>query len=80
MPEFVGDLVRLDMDVIFAAAPEVVAAVRNATTGIPIVALDLESDPVAKGYFKSLARPSGNVTRMFLDIPELSGKQMGLLK
>jgi len=40
----------------------------------------LESDPVAKGYVKSLARPGGNITGMFLDIPELSGKQVGLLK
>jgi putative tryptophan/tyrosine transport system substrate-binding protein len=80
MPEVAGDLLRLNMTVIFAAAPEAVAAVRNATTSIPIVALDLESDPVAKGYVKSLARPGGNMTGMFLDIPELSGKQVGLLK
>jgi putative tryptophan/tyrosine transport system substrate-binding protein len=40
----------------------------------------LESDPIAKGYVKSLARPGGNITGMFLDIPELSGKQVGLLK
>ena len=33
-----------------------------------------------KGYVKSLARPGGNMTGMFLDLPELSGKQMGLLK
>jgi len=71
IPEFAGDLVRLNMNVIFAASPEAVAAVRNATTSIPIVGLDLESDPVAKGYVKSLARPG-----MFLDIPELSGKQV----
>jgi hypothetical protein len=31
----------------------------------------LESDPLAKGYVKSLARPGGNMTGMFLDIPEL---------
>jgi putative ABC transport system substrate-binding protein len=80
MPEFAGDLVRLNMKVIFAVTPEAVAAVKEATTNIPIVALDLESDPVAKGYVKSLARPGGNMTGMFLDIPELSGKQMGLLK
>ena len=41
--------------------------------------MDLESDPVAKGYVKSFARPGGNVTGMFLDIPELIGKQLGLL-
>jgi len=80
MPEFAGDLVQLHMNVIFAAAPEAVVAVRNATTSIPIVGLDLESDPVAKGYVKSLARPGGNITGMFLDIPELSGKQVALLK
>jgi putative tryptophan/tyrosine transport system substrate-binding protein len=80
MPEVAGDLVRLNVKVIFSAAPEAVAAVRNATTSIPIVALDLESDPVAKGYVQSLARPGGNMTGTFLDIPELSGKQVGLLK
>jgi putative tryptophan/tyrosine transport system substrate-binding protein len=45
-----------------------------------VVALDLESDPVAKGYVQSVGRPGGNITGMFLDIPELSGKQLGLLK
>jgi putative ABC transport system substrate-binding protein len=79
-PQGAGDLVRLNVSVIFAATPEAVAAARNATTSIPIVALDLESDPVAKGYVKGLARPGGNMTGMFLDIPELSGKQVGLLK
>jgi putative tryptophan/tyrosine transport system substrate-binding protein len=41
---------------------------------------DLESDPIAKGYVKTIARPGGNLTGMFLDLPELSGKQIGLLK
>jgi putative tryptophan/tyrosine transport system substrate-binding protein len=80
MIEVAGDLVRLNMNVIFASTPDAVVAVRNATTSIPVVALDLESDPLAKGYVKSLARPGGNMTGMFLDIPELSGKQVGLLK
>ena len=44
------------------------------------MAIDLESDPIAKGYVKSLARPGGNMTGMFLDLPEVSGKQIGLLK
>jgi putative ABC transport system substrate-binding protein len=80
LPEAAGDLVRLNVNVIFAAAPFAIAAASNATNSIPIVAIDLESDPVAKGYVKSLARPGGNVTGMFLDIPELSGKQLGLLE
>jgi putative ABC transport system substrate-binding protein len=80
MAEAAGDLVRRNASVIFAGAPEAVAAARDATTSIPIVAVDLESDPLAKGYVKSLARPGGNMTGMFLDLPELSGKQVGLLK
>jgi putative ABC transport system substrate-binding protein len=72
-------MVRLKVNVIFAV-PDALAAARNATTSIPIVALDLESDPLAKGYIKSLARPGGNLTGVFLDLPELSGKQVGLLK
>jgi putative ABC transport system substrate-binding protein len=78
--EAAGDLVRHNVNVIAALSPAPAAAARNATASIPIVALDLESDPLATGYVKSLARPGGNVTGMFLDLPELSGKQVGLLK
>jgi putative ABC transport system substrate-binding protein len=80
MLEAASDLVRLKVNVIFAGTPEAGAAARNATTSIPIVGVDLESDPLAMGYVKSLARPGGNFTGMFLDLPELSGKQIGLLK
>jgi putative tryptophan/tyrosine transport system substrate-binding protein len=44
------------------------------------VGTDFENDPIVKGYARTLARPGGNITGMFLDIPELSGKQVGLLK
>jgi putative tryptophan/tyrosine transport system substrate-binding protein len=80
LPQAAADLVRLNVTVIFAAAPEALDAASNATTRIPVVGIDLESDPVAKGYVKSLARPDGDVTGIFLDIPELSGKHVGLLK
>jgi len=40
MPELAGDLVRLNINVIFAPTPEAGAAVKNATTTIPVVALD----------------------------------------
>ena len=80
LPQAATDLVRRSVNAIFAAAPAAVAAVSKATTSIPVVGIDLESDPVAKGYVTSLARPGGNITGMFLDIPELSGKQLVLLK
>jgi putative tryptophan/tyrosine transport system substrate-binding protein len=77
LKEAAGDLVRLEVNVIFAGYPEALIAARDATSSVPTVAVDLESDPVAMGYIKSLARPGGNLTGMFLDLPELSGKQVG---
>ena len=47
---------------------------------IPIVALDLESDPIATGLVRSLNRPGGNVTGLFLDLPELTGKWLQILR
>src|SRR5882672_4246052 len=75
-----ADLVQTKPDVIFARGPAAVAAAVQATTTIPIVAVDLESDPVALGYAKTLARPGGNVTGVFLDLPELSAKQLQLFR
>jgi len=74
------ELVRLNMDAILAVSPAAVTAAAQATKSTPIVAIDLESDPKASGFAASLARPGGNVTGLFLDVPELSGKWIELLK
>jgi ABC-type uncharacterized transport system substrate-binding protein len=79
-PERAADLIRLQVEVIFARGPDALAAAKNATTSVPVVAVDFESDPLAMGFVKNLARPGGNVTGVFLDLPEVSGKQMELLK
>jgi putative ABC transport system substrate-binding protein len=76
--EFARELVALKCRVIFASNPYAIRAVLRATSTIPIVGIDLESDPVASGLAKSLARPGGNFTGFFLDIPELAGKQIEL--
>ena len=78
--EFARELVALKCSVILATAPYAIRAVMSATSTIPIVGIDLESDPVASGWVQSLARPGGNFTGFFLDIPELGGKQIELLK
>jgi putative ABC transport system substrate-binding protein len=78
--EFANEMVGLKCDVIMAAAPYAIDAAIRATTTIPIVGLDLESDPVANRWARSLARPGGNLTGIFLDLPELGGKQIELLK
>mgnify|MGYP001236347561 FL=1 len=75
-----NDLVRAKVDAILAIAPPGVSAAAKATTSIPIVANDMESDPIARGYAASLARPGGNITGLFLDFPEMGGKWIQLLK
>jgi putative tryptophan/tyrosine transport system substrate-binding protein len=68
--EFANEMVGLKCDVIMAAAPYAIDAAIRATTTIPIVGLDLESDPVGNRWARSLARPGGNLTGIFLDLPE----------
>src|SRR5262245_27587349 len=77
---FAGELVALNCNLIFAAGPYSIQALKKATSTIPLVAIDLESDPVANGWAASIARPGGNLTGFFLDLPELGGKQLELLK
>jgi ABC-type uncharacterized transport system substrate-binding protein len=74
------ELVSLNVDAILAVSPAGVRAAARATESIPIVAIDLETDPTAAGFAASLGRPGGNVTGLFLDLPELSGKWIQLLK
>jgi len=80
LPAATTALVQDRPDVILARGPAAVAAAARATTTIPIVAVDLESDPLALGYAKTLARPGGNVTSVFLDLPDLSAKQLQLFR
>jgi ABC-type uncharacterized transport system substrate-binding protein len=78
--EYARELVGLKCNVIFASNPYAIRSVLKATSTIPTVGIDLESDPVASGLAKNLARPGGNFTGFFLDIPELGGKQIELLR
>jgi putative ABC transport system substrate-binding protein len=68
------------MDVILAIASGSLVAARQASQTVPIVALDLESDPIATGAARSLNRPGGNVTGIFLDAPEIAGKWIQIMR
>ena len=68
------------MDVIIAIASGSLIAARHASPTVPIVALDLESDPIATGAARSLNRPGGNVTGIFLDAPEITGKWIQIIR
>jgi len=74
------ELVERKVDVILAASLPAVNAARSATTTTPIVALDLESDPIGSGLINSLSQPGGQVTGIFFDFPEFSKKWLELLK
>jgi ABC-type uncharacterized transport system substrate-binding protein len=79
LPALATDLVNHRVDAILAAGPPAVQAARGATTSIPVIAIDLESDPVASGLVASLARPGGNATGVFLDFPDFSAKCLQML-
>lgn len=74
LARFAEELVRIKVDVLVVAARPAIEAAKAATRDIPIIALDLESDPVASGYVASLAVPGGNITGLFLDAPSLAAK------
>src|SRR5215204_5336610 len=46
----VAEMINAKVDLILVSGPEVLRAFRSATPMIPIVAVDLESDPVASGF------------------------------
>jgi putative ABC transport system substrate-binding protein len=79
LPALATELVHLKVDVIVTAGPLVTHAAKEATVTIPIV-MAQDPDPVGNGFVASLARPGGNITGLSRIAPELSGKQMELLK
>ena len=73
------ELAGARLDAIVAVSPSGVDAARDATRTTPIVAIDLETDPVAAGWVASLARPGGNVTGVFFDVDDFAAKCLQIL-
>jgi putative tryptophan/tyrosine transport system substrate-binding protein len=82
-PERVSDIaaefVRLNVDIIATSGTQIVAALKQATSTIPIV-FAVAGDPVGNGLVASLARPGGNVTGLSLLQAETAGKRLELLR
>ena len=79
LKEFAGELVRLKVDVIVAAASAGTQAAKDATASIPICFINT-GDPVGQGFVASHARPGGNITGFSFDAsPEITAKQLQLL-
>ena len=80
VPGYLADLLALRVRALVVVGPYILKIAKSAGTDTPILAIDLESDPVAAGFVTSLARPGGNVTGTFLDQASFSGKWLELLK
>jgi putative tryptophan/tyrosine transport system substrate-binding protein len=80
LPDLARELIAVEIAALIAVSPPGVRAASQATKAVPIVAVDLESDPVASGWAESLARPGRNVSGVFLDLPEFSGKCLQILR
>ena len=79
LPALAAELLRLKVEIIVSAGPTVTRAVKQANVTIPIV-MGFDDDPVGSGFVASLARPGGNITGLSALSPDLSGKQLELLK
>jgi putative ABC transport system substrate-binding protein len=80
LPNLVRELLRRKIAALVVIGPRALRAAKDVTDSVPIVAIDLETDPVAAGYAHSLAQPGGNVTGLFLDQPGLTGKWLELIR
>jgi putative ABC transport system substrate-binding protein len=77
-PSLAAELVRLQVDVIVASGAAL-PALKQATSTIPVV-MGGDSDPVGRGYVRSLGHPGGNFTGLSLQSVETVGKRLELLK
>jgi putative tryptophan/tyrosine transport system substrate-binding protein len=75
-----AELVASKIDILLPMGGLTLAlAAHAAAANIPIATFDFELDPVESGLLKNLAHPGGNVTGIFLDLPDLSTLWLELL-
>ena len=79
LPGLALELVKLKVDVLYAVTIGPINALKAVAGAIPIVAADLQVDPIASGFAASFPRPGGNITGLFLDAPGIAGKWLQAL-
>jgi ABC-type uncharacterized transport system substrate-binding protein len=77
--ERAAELVRMNVDVIFATSSTEVGAAKEMTKTIPIV-FATHADPVGTGHVTSLPRPGGNITGLSVMQSDLTAKALAILK
>jgi putative ABC transport system substrate-binding protein len=75
----VGELTRLNVDVIVTRGTPAALAAKNAARPTPVVMAGA-GDPVSAGIVAQLGRPGGNVTGLSSLIPDLNAKRIELLR
>ncbi len=80
LPTVVAEVIGEGANVLIVVGADAVRSAARATSTVPIVAIDLETDPVRTGLISSYSRPGGNVTGLFLDLPSLATKWIELLR
>jgi putative tryptophan/tyrosine transport system substrate-binding protein len=75
-----AELIDEKVDVIVSIGTAALLVARSATSSVPIVAHDLDTDPVAGGVIQSLSHPGGNITGFFFAFPEFRKKWVEVLK
>lgn len=80
LPMLVAELVGLGVEVLVVVGLAAVKAALSTAPSTPVVATDLETDPVKAGLISSWAKPGGNMTGLFLDQASLTGKWLELLR
>jgi putative ABC transport system substrate-binding protein len=79
LQEAAAELVRMNVDVIFATSSTETERARQATNTIPIV-FATHADPVGLGHVASLSRPGGNITGLSVAQSDFTGKSVEILK
>ena len=80
LPILARELIGLDPQIVVAVSTAAARSLQAAGATMPIVAHDLETDPVASGLIESYGRPGGTVTGVFFDFPEIRAKWLELLQ
>jgi putative ABC transport system substrate-binding protein len=78
LSELATELMRMNIDAIFAGGDLAAQVAKQATETIPIVVIT--DDILGAGVVASLSRPGGNVTGLTILGPELSAKRLELLR
>jgi hypothetical protein len=74
LPQLAAELVRMNVDIIFAPASTFVEPARQATKTIPIVFAN-HADPLGTGHVATLARPGGNITGLSVLMTDLAANR-----